>query len=241
MLNLRLASFLDRQESRARALAEVFGYTPWLTELRAYLGDPRLTREEVWYRYCRLRETDGPKIDAVKTEAEAREFYRTSEYLLYRQIIHRRHSAWRRVLWTMKGDVGCLTEFGGGIAPVAAWCLPKKPAWTVKYLDVPSPHARFGAHRVRALTGPWEWHGLSHVTVALDVFEHLPDPASTARFLVNGLAFNGYLHWNFVPTDHSGLDLASESQRQATVAYLYLASALTLVYREGDYHVSRKR
>lgn len=239
---LALAAFLDTQESRLRGLAERFGYTPWLEEFKAYVGDPRLTVQDFWYRYCRLRETEGPRLDAVKDEGEARAFYAKSLYPLYRQIVHRRHSAWRRVLWTMREEYGQLCEVGSGIAPVSAYCAPFKPYWDYLLVDVASPHLAFGAwrtkQRTRVVRIDDEVWSASEVFTALDVFEHLPDPLTVAHLLVERMMPGGYLHYNFIETDGSGLDLATASQRRETLDYL--GSALRLVYKDGPYRVARK-
>ena len=143
-MRLALASFLDRQESRLRYVAERLGYAPWLSEFRTYLGDPRLTLEEFFVRYTLLRQKESPRLDAVNGEAAARAFYAESDYLLWRQVVHRRHSAWRRVLWTMRGTTGSLLELGCGIAPVSAWVERRKPDWQYGLCDIEvSAHHQF--------------------------------------------------------------------------------------------------
>lgn len=244
---LRLADFLDRQESRARRVAERFGYAPWLEEFRTYLGDPRLSLEEFFCRLTLMRMETAPKFAAIRSQDDATAFY-ANPYVLWRQVVHRRHSAWRRVLWTMKGDVGNLLEVGCGIAPVSAYCAGRKQAWTYVLVDVDSPHRRYGFERVVGRCGT-AWRGeidvLSHakaedfgVITALDVFEHLPDPEATARQCVEALHPGGHLHHTFVETSGTELDLATPEQREATIAYLN--AALRPVYARDGYYVSVK-
>ena len=243
---LRLASWLDRKESQIRRVGERIGWPQaWLKEFAEYRKDPRLSLEEFFYFYCQLRQTDGPKLDAVKDESEARAFYAESEYPLYRQIVHRRHSAWRRVLWTMRGTQGMLMEFGSGIAPVSAWCSKRKPEWFYVLHDFASPHRTFGMERLSPTRNLVQQdmtllkcYGHADVITALDTLEHVPDPLTMAQEIVERLRPDGVCHWNFIETDHTGLDLASASQRRQTLDYL--DSALRLVYRNGDYRVSRK-
>ena len=257
---IALAAWLDRQESRLRRGFERAGFsTAWLEEFRTYLNDPRMTLEEFWCRYTLLRMQEGPKLDAVTTEAEARAFYATSEYPLWRNLIHRRHSAWRRVLWTMRSDEGLLIEYGCGTAPVSRWVSRAKPRWTYAMIDLKGPARDFacdyfcrrrlaidpkregylyrhGAEEADSASGIM-W-GRFDVAAALDVFEHLPDPVRVARDLVGKLAPGGYLHWNFVATDGTGLDLATSQQRAETIAYL--TSALRTHYQSDDHMVSLK-
>ena len=235
MIRLRLASFLDRLDSKIQRHAERLTPEPaWFREFRAYLGDPRMTIEEFWVKYERLRSQEVPKMRAITTAAEARDFFSTSEYPLWRNLVHRRHSAWRRVLWTMKDPGGDMLEFGCGVAPISAWCARRKPGWRFALKDVDGPHSRFGRWRVptsRAID-------TYDVITAIDVFEHLAEPETVARDLVGRLWFGGYLHWNFVETDGTQLDLATAEQRRATIDYL--RSALRVVYEEPGYIVSRK-
>lgn len=245
MRALRLASFIDRQESRARRVAERFGYAPWLDEFKAYLGDPRMTLEEFWVRYTLLRMQEVPTMRAVTTDAEARHFLETSEYPLWRNLVHRRHAAWRRVLWTMKGERGEFLEFGCGVAPVAAWVAAHRwphDGWHYHLVDLAGPARHFAQTRILQWMLFFEpeayWSGSYHVMTALDVFEHLPDPEKVTRDLVERLAPGGYLHWNFIETDSTELDRATPAQREATIRYL--RSSLRLVYEEPGYCVSRK-
>jgi len=163
------------------------------------------------------------------------------DYPLWRGVVHRRHTAWRRVLWTMPHR-GVLLEFGCGIAPVSAWCARRKPQWTYLLEDLDGPALRYGLWRERRALGHTTAHyfGLVDVLTALDVLEHLPDPAATARDLVERLAPGGYLHWTFPETDGRELDLATAAQRAETIRYL--EAALVSVYYDRDgYRVSVKR
>ena len=77
------------------------------------------------------------------------------------------------------------------------------------------------------------------VIIALDVFEHLADPEKTARALVGRLAPGGYLHQNFESNPkRNDLDLSTEEQRDATLAYLH--STLEVVWQKEGYWVLRK-
>lgn len=244
---LRLADFLDRQESRVRRVAERLGYAPWLDEFRTYLGDPRLTLEEFWCRYTLMRMETAPKFAAVQSDDDARAFY-ANPYVLWRQVVHRRHAAWRRVLWTMKGECGSLLEFGCGIAPISAWLAPRRPRWCYGLYDLPSPHFTYGNWRLRRYDSDDARPRLKphaedkfntyQVATALDVFEHVENPLSAAMNLRGLLRPGGYLHWNFVETDGTQLDRATAAQRTETLAYL--SSALRLVYERDGYYVSVK-
>ena len=242
---IALAAWLDRQESRLRRGFERAGFsTAWLEEFRTYLNDPRMTLEEFWCRYTLLRMQEGPKLDAVTTEAEARAFYATSEYPLWRNLVHRRHSSWRRVLWTMRGRTGCLMEFGCGVAPVSAYCARYRPTWCYVLGDVPGASREFGTWRVARLTGVDVERDVKtlaqpvSVVTALDVLEHLSHPLDSMRAIVNLMPRGALLHWNFVATDSTGLDLASSQQRVDTIAYL--TSALRTHYQSDDHMVSLK-
>ena len=221
-------------------MLERLGYAPWLHEFRDFLGDPRLTLEEFWCKYSRLREQEAPKMKAIKGEADALAFYRSSDYLLWRQIVHRRHSAWRRVLWTMKGKHGILVEVGSGIAPVSSWVGQHRARWIYLLDDLPSRHLDFGHWRLRRLT--WgiykHWPTEADVVTVIDTFEHLPDPLKTAEHYVTRLLHRGFLHWSFPETDSTELDLATAEQRQETIAYL--TRTLRTVYDRDGYRVSRK-
>ena len=238
---LSLAAFLDRWESRVRRIGERLGYPQaWLREFSAYRGDPRLTLEEFWCKYTRLREQEQPKLRDVTTEAEALDFYTTSDYMLVRNLVHRRHEAWRRVLWTMKGHKGVFLEYGCGIAPISAWVRRHRPAWRYRLVDVDSPHRRYGEWRVcDAAATPYLYSMRCSVTTAIDVFEHLSDPLDVARWLVTFLVPGGYLHWNAVRHEQAHeLNLATPEQMDAAEAYLL--SALTLVWQRDNYRVSWK-
>ena len=237
MRRLRLASFLDRLDSKIQRHAERLNPEPaWFREFRSYLGDPRMTIEEFWIGYTLLRNHERPKMRAVSTSAAAHEYFATSDYPLWRNLVHRRHSAWRRVLWTMSGKHGRLLEIGCGIAPVSAWVAPRKPGWRFGLQDVPGAASlKYANHRLREQSECFcSWS----VTTALDVFEHLAHPVQSAERAVKGLLPGGYLHWNFVETDGTQLDLATADQRRDTIAYL--RSALRVVYEEPGYIVSQR-
>ena len=93
---LTLAHALDRAEAKLRRLAERLGWPQaWLQEFQAYLAQPRMTSEEFWVRYTLLRMDAEKMLKPLMTEAEAHAFYRTHSYMLWRNLVHRRHSAWR--------------------------------------------------------------------------------------------------------------------------------------------------
>lgn len=244
-MRVRLAAWLDRHESQARRYAERFIPDPaWLKEFRAYLGDPRLTLEEVWVRYAIKRMDVAPRFASLSGPAEALAFYRDCDYMLWRNLIHRRHSAWRRVLWTMRGPRGTLLELGCGIAPIGAYCASRRRRWSYWLCDVPSPHRAYGEWRVRQhgpvpiCVGLTAWRQRFDVITAFDVFEHLPAPHEAAEQCVAALRPGGYLHWNFIETSPGGLDFATPEQRARTRAMLL--SKLRLIYDVGDYSVSRR-
>ena len=234
---LTLAAKMDRLESILRRVGERIGWPQaWLQEYISYLGEPRMSLEEFWVRYTLKRMAAEPKFAAVKTEADALAFYRDEDYMLWRNLVHRRHAAWRRVLVTMRGRTGCLLEFGCGIAPVMAWVQPRKPQWYYWLEDIRGPAMKFARWRRRRET---PWAGLHHVITALDVFEHLADPEKHARGLVDRLAPRGYLHSNYICNDRrNDLDLSTLEQRDATLAYL--DSALDLVWSKDGYTVRQK-
>lgn len=236
---LTLAHHYDRWAPRATRLAEKLGWPQaWLQEFQTYLAQPRMTPEEFWVRYTLKRLDAEQRLKPVMTEDEALAFYRECDYMLWRNLVHRRHSSWRRVLTTMRGRHGSLLEFGCGIAPVSTWCARRKPGWHYAIMDLAgSPHVDYAQWRMRAhpvAVPPYQ------VVTALDVFEHLSDPLPMARWLVMQLAPGGVLHWNFVGNPlRNDLDLATEAQREATCAYLY--RALALVWERDGYRVSRRR
>lgn len=180
---------------------------------------------------------------AITTELEAREFYRTSQYPMWRNLVHRRHSAWRRVLWTMRGAEGALLEAGCGVAPVSVYCAIRRPRWTYILYDVPGASLTFGTWRTaRASSNPIE-HDVEEiprpdVITTLDVLEHLPHPLDSVRQWLRWLRPGGIWHWNFVSTEHTQLDLATPAQREETISYL--RSALRTVYEMDGYVVGRK-
>lgn len=240
-LRLSLADHLDRWEARLRQTVEPLGFSQgWLRDFRLYLGDPRLTLGEFWGRYALKRQAVQPILASPMTLDEALRFYGTNDYLLWRQIVHRRHSAWRRVLVTMPERLGRLLEFGCGIAPVSTWLRPRRPRWSYALEDVPSPHLAYGQWRVpsQARFRSSREARDCHLIVALDVFEHLPDPEATARDLVRRLELGGSLHWNFVAGPAEDLNLATPVQREATRAFLL--NTLDLVWQSDDHVVSRK-
>lgn len=240
---LAIAARLDLVEQRARRLAEKLGARQgWLQEFHGFLTDARMTQEEFWVRYTLKRLAAQEALAAVKDEDSARAFYAESDYMLWRNVVHRRHSAWRRVLVTMAGRRGRLLEFGCATAPVSAWVAARKPSWAYTLVDLPSPHLDYGAHRmatrrvslaVCASLPPGHWE----VITLLDVLEHLPDPLPVAKAAVGRLAAGGVLHWNFVGNPRrNDLDLATEQQQEETVAYLY--DALACVWDRDGYRVS---
>lgn len=244
MLTMRLASTADRWTARARRLAEKWGWPqPWLQEFQAYLGEPRMTQEEFWVRYTLLRMDAQPHLDHPLTEQEARAFYMGHRYMLWRNVVHRRHTSWRRVLASMPETTGHLLEFGCATAPVAAWIASRRPRWRYTLVDLDSPHRAYGVWRVAqqvathavmvADTMPNHGSQFDVVTV-LDVFEHLPDPLRVARQAVAVLRPGGALHTNFVANSlRNDLDLCGEVERDATMAYLH--TALDLVWTDGIY------
>ena len=235
-----LAAWLDRWESRVRLVGERLGYPQaWLQEFCTYRGDSRMTLEEFWVRYTLLRMEMAPRFAAVKTESDARAFYTDSEYMLWRNLVHRRHSAWRRVLWTMRGRQGGLLEIGCGIAPVSAWVAPRKPGWRFWLHDVKdSPHLRYAQWRLRGREWTMGRHRVKVMTL-LDVLEHLVDPLATVHHALSELAPGGYLHWNAVRHEQAHeLNLAAPSSLAAAVRHL--TETLALVWEGEDGHrVSR--
>ena len=192
---------------------------PWLEDFKEFLNDPRLTMEEFWVKYTLYRMKAQPKMRKVETEAQALEFYRSSPYGLWRQVVHRRHSAWRTVLRTMRRPDGLLVEFGGGIGSVISWVQRRKRDWRYVLIDVPSKHYEYGLWRSEAEYG-WPYESADVIT-AFDVFEHLQAPVAEAERMRAHLAPGGYLHWNFIAHASRGdLDLATPAQREKTVAYL---------------------
>ncbi len=233
---LTLAHYLDRVESRVRRLAAHLSWPQaWLREFLAYLDDPRMEPQEFWCRYTLKRIEAEPRFTSIKSEADALAFYRDCDYPLWRNVVHRRHSAWRRVLWTMRGRYGRLLEYGCGIAPVSSWLRSRKPGWRCVLEDVPGSRTlAFARSRV-----PFAHEAENfHVITALDVFEHLADPESAARSLVGRLAPRGVLHWNFIAASGRDLDLATAVQRDRTIRYL--RSSLTPVWERDGYRVMRK-
>jgi hypothetical protein len=257
-MRLTLAAFLDRWESRVRRVGERIGYPQtWIRELADYLADPRLTLEEAWVRYALLRREARPRIKAIQTEAEALAFFRDCDYPLWRNVIHRRHTAWRRVLWTMKGSRGTLLELGCGTAPVSAYCAAYRPEWSYWLHDLDGPAKAYGCQRVREIlfrapisipisgictftTMPLNLNGVRPwVVTALDVFEHLADPLTLAMDGLRALASEGYLHWNFVAASGNELNRATAIQRDATIRYI--DAQLTRVWGNPDDHCVSRR
>ena len=240
-LRLTIAHALDRWHPRAKRLAEKLGWPQaWLQELQAYLKQPRMTPEEFWVRYTLKRMAAEPKLLPTMTEKQALRFYRTSDYMMWRNLVHRRHSTWYRVLETMRGKHGTMLEFGCGIAPVSSWVKCRRPQWVYQIDDISdSAHFQYALWRVwhprKPIPGPLHYD----VITALDVFEHLADPLKHAKQLVAWLKPGGYLHANFVGNElRNDLDLATEEQRVATLAYL--RSELELVWERVGYQVYRK-
>ena len=237
-LRLSLAAWLDRWDARRGRLLEKWGWPQaWLQEFQDYLNEPRMTPEEFWVRYTLKRMDAQPRITGQLTEAQALAFYRESDYMLWRNLVHRRHSAWRRVLVTMRKRKGSLLEWGCGIAPISAWVQRRRPGWRFDLYDVVgSSHFKYARWRIRHLS-----NGPPHDVVTLiDVLEHVSDPVTTAQQALAELRPHGYLHWNFVGNPRrNDLDLATPEQRDETVRYLY--DALDLVWEGEGYRVSRKR
>lgn len=245
-LRLRLAHLADRAEAHGRRLAEKAGWPQaWLHEFQIYLAQPRMTPEEFWVRYTLKRMAAEPRLARPLTEPEALDFYQTCDYMLWRNLVHRRHSAWRRVLVTMGHRTGTFLEFGCGTAPVAAWVSRRRPEWVYDLVDLPSPHFQYGLWRVsrHAMTiggATLAPDAQYDVITALDVFEHLADPLAQAERLVAQVRPGGYLHHNFVGNPlRNDLDLATPEHRDATLAYL--ADTLALVWETDGYRVSRRR
>jgi len=242
---LTLAWHLDRIDRRLRLAGEKLGWPQaWLQEFAEVTGDPRITIEEFWVRYATRRERAQEQMAAVKTAEDALGFYGTSDYPLYRQIIHRRHTSWRTVLVGMpRSRPGTLLEFGCGIAPVSAWCAPHRPTWGFALKDVLGQHSDYARARLFRLHDSFlvsDDAADADIVTALDVFEHLPHPLAVAQSLVPRLTPGGLLYWNFVvPQGPRGdLDLATPAQREETVAYLM--RALTLVWQRPGLMVSRR-
>jgi len=238
-----VAAKLDRLESILRRVGERVGWPQaWLQEFVEWRGDPRMTLEEFYVRFTLKRIAAEPRFAAVKTEADALAFYRDEDYMLWRNLVHRRHSAWRRVLVTMRGCRGNLLEVGCGIAPISAYCAERKPEWDCWLYDLPSLHFDYGQWRVarrKPLGMVALWPDEAQVVTLIDVLEHLADPLAMAERAVKTLRPNGYLHFNFIGNDRQNdLDLASPEQRDATVAYLY--KNLRLVWEKDGYRVSQK-
>ena len=240
---LTLAAKLDRFESIIRRVGERVGWPQsWLQEFIAFQGDPRMTLEEFYVRFTLKRMAAEPTFAAVKTEADALAFYRGSDYMLWRNLVHRRHSAWRRVLVTMGASRGNLVEVGCGIAPISAYCAVQKSEWDYWLHDLSSPHLAYGLWRVRrrANLGVLDvWPDEAQVVTLVDVLEHLHDPSAMAERAVKILSPGGYVHWNFVGNPRQNdLDLATPEQRDTTVKYLY--ENLRLVWEQDGYRVSQK-
>ncbi len=243
---LTLADRLDRCEAKLRRVLEKVGVPqPWLHEFCAYRDAPRMTIEEFWVRYTLIRMAAEPRFAAVETEADARDFYENSDYMMWRNLVHRRHTSWRRVLATM-GDRGNFLEFGCGIAPISTYVAQRRPRWHYSLIDLPSAHRTYAEWRlirhalsVRAYDElPITFVKRFHVITAVDVLEHLADPYKIACRLVHRLEPGGYLHWNFVGNErHNDLDLATDEQRLETVKFL--ETHLTLVWERDGYRVSR--
>jgi SAM-dependent methyltransferase len=244
---LAAAALLDRAHRRVRGALDFSARPVWLREFANLTGDARLTREEFWVHYALARKEAQAAMLKVHTEADARVFYATSPYPLYRQVVHRRHESYFRVLATMRGKYGDFLEFGCGIASVSAWLARRKPKWWYIGIDLSGAHRDYAEARLRA-AGPKHWR--THdtlapvrlfsvpVATAFDVFEHLADPHAAACDLVACLVPGGYLHWNFIDGPQEHLDLASPEQRRETVQYL--RTRLDTVWeRDGDV-VSRK-
>ena len=242
-LRFRLAAWLDRKEAQIRRVGERVGWPQgWLQEWIEYSQEPRLPLEEFYVLYTLKRQKAQKHIRAVKTEADALAFYRDSDYMLWRNLVHRRHSAWRRVLVTMRIKNGGLVEVGCGIAPISTWVVRRKPRWHCLLRDVHgSPHYKYALWRMKRLTGHHvQDMGQAQVVCLIDVLEHVSDPLKLSRQWVDFLAPGGYLHWNFVGNPRrNDLDLATPEQRDKTVRYLY--DALDLVWEGEGYRVSRKR
>lgn len=237
-LRLALAARLDRLESIVRRIVERIGWPQrWLQEYITYTNEPRMALEEFWVRYVLKRIEVQPLFKKQMTEQEALHFYRTSDYMLLRNLVHRRHSAWRRVLVTMRGRTGSLLEWGCGVAPISAWVQAKRPGWRFDLYDiVGSPHFKYAEWRIqRRSSSP-----VHDVATLVDVLEHVSDPMHTTHQVLAELRPGGYLHWNFISNERQNdLDLASPKQHAETVAYLY--QALDLVWEKNGYRVSRKR
>lgn len=232
-LRLKVARGLDRIDQWIARVVEPDG---WVQEYREYVGDPRLLPIETWVRYSLARVNAFPVTDPAA-------FWQHSPYPLLRQLIHRRHASWRVVLATMRRASGTLIEFGCGIAPVSAWCAPRRPEWNYVLVDWKSPHRDYGEWRLRGLKRLVQddiWVSPhADVVTALDVFEHTENPLPTAQRLVDRLKPGGFLHWNFVETGRENLDLASPEQRRETIQYL--RDTLRVVWECPTYIVSTSR
>lgn len=243
---LELAAFLDKWESRIRRVGERIGWPQaWLQEFIAYRNEPRMSLEEFWCRYTLLRLATTPRFAAVKTKEDAEAFYTECDYMLWRNLVHRRHSAWRRVLRTMPKATGRLVEYGCGIAPISAYVSRYRRAWDYVLVDLPSAHRDYAAWRVASqgyvdVRDEMPRYANADVITLIDVLEHLPDPLKTTKRCVEALRRGGYLHVNFVGNPQmNDLDLASPEQRDDTLAYL--AGTLERVWEKDGYQVLRKR
>ena len=243
-LRLELAYWLDLWEQKVRRLGEKWGYPQaWFQEFQAYLGQPRMELWEFHVRYTLLRmDAEKKYMNRQLSADEAKEFYEEHDYFLWRNLVHRRHSAWRRVRTTMP-HLGRLVEYGCGVAPVSSWVKRYRPCWVYDLWDLWGPASRYASWRVK--TGVYQGAvkpmalRVDGVT-ALDVFEHLDNPIRIAHDLVDVLGSGGYMHWNIHYNEsQNDLDLATREQLDATAKYL--ESVLEIVWRKGEYCVGRKR
>ena len=193
------------------------------------------TLEEIW------GETPRDSASTV-----ARFYADAGPWFSFRQVVRHRFTCFGFIAKRLTPGARFL-EFGAGVCPATWWLLHHGPALRATPADVPSEHFRFGLNRLRRALPFRQWRmdlwpawchggtlprlpaGQFDGVACLEVFEHLPDPAGTAGWLVDRLAAGGWFFENFAGhPDASGPDLpAAQAARQAT--YDRIASACALV------------
>lgn len=203
--------------------------SPWSRELGRYFK----TSPDRIVKAYREKRPEAARLWLRKPRRQIKaifSFYSESDYWVYRQTYFNRLKTFLDIAWPLLfKPKGKFCEYGGGVGPVTRWLVHRFPKWQYLIVDLDCPALKFSRWRfrrqpqvsftvVRSVAPPLQDN--FDVITCKQVLEHIPNPLTVVKALVNHLNPGGWLFLDYVNRPGRENLVRSARQRRQVLAFL---------------------